>query len=264
MANFEDDCVGTWRPWRHDVAHYRHQDVGPTIVPADVTHCAAWTLDRPLMPADLKARVEAQDPDGSFDRRSAVYALICNLLRLHRRIARDVARAADLTAIQGAYRVFLRRQPKLCRARNGPNALPPAVIADLRTDHAGEFGAVQIYRGILTGANDRKLRALACAHLFTERQHLQQVSLWLPKTERSLLLPLWRVAGWLTGLLPALLGPPAVYVTVSAVERFVDQHYAAQIERLSKHAELKCPAGNACCMSPRRDRTSRRCTFAFA
>jgi demethoxyubiquinone hydroxylase (CLK1/Coq7/Cat5 family) len=50
-------------------------------------------------------------------------------------------------------------------------------------------------------------------------------------------LPLWRIAGWVTGAMPALLGPRAVFVTVAAVERFVDQHYAAQIEQLSAHPE---------------------------
>jgi ubiquinone biosynthesis monooxygenase Coq7 len=48
----------------------------------------------------------------------------------------------------------------------------------------------------------------------------------------SRLLPAWRLAGWLTGALPALAGPRAVYATIAAVEDFVDRHYAEQIERL--------------------------------
>jgi ubiquinone biosynthesis monooxygenase Coq7 len=42
------------------------------------------------------------------------------------------------------------------------------------------------------------------------------------------------VAGWLTGAVPALLGPRAVFATVAAVEQFVDRHYAGQIERLER------------------------------
>ena len=44
---------------------------------------------------------------------------------------------------------------------------------------------------------------------------------------------MWRLAGWLTGALPALLGPRAVYGTIEAVERFVDHHYEEQIQRLA-------------------------------
>jgi ubiquinone biosynthesis monooxygenase Coq7 len=41
-----------------------------------------------------------------------------------------------------------------------------------------------------------------------------------------------RLAGWITGALPAAFGAPAVYRAVDAVESFVDGHYGAQIERL--------------------------------
>ena len=49
-----------------------------------------------------------------------------------------------------------------------------------------------------------------------------------------------RVAGWLTGALPALVGPRAVFATIDAVETFVDHHYREQIERLD--AEGLMPA----------------------
>jgi len=110
--------------------------------------------------------------------------------------------------------------------------LPREIVADLRSDHAGETGAVWIYHGILCFARDRALRDFASRHRATEEEHLRRIESWLPPAQRSRLLPLWRLAGWLTGALPALLGPRAVYATVEAVERFVDRHYAAQIARL--------------------------------
>ncbi len=116
--------------------------------------------------------------------------------------------------------------------------LPAAVIADLRTDHAGEVGAVQIYRGVLAVSADGDLRAFAARHLATELLHLQRIRRWLPAGERSRLLPLWRVAGWLIGAVPALLGPRAVFATVAAVERFVDRHYERQIAQLAAHPQL--------------------------
>jgi len=116
--------------------------------------------------------------------------------------------------------------------------LPGPLVADLRSDHAGETGAVWMYRGILRFARDPALRDFAQRHLATEQSHLAIIEGWLSVAERSRLLPLWRLAGWITGALPALLGPKAVYATIEAVERFVDGHYAEQIVRLEAHPEL--------------------------
>jgi ubiquinone biosynthesis monooxygenase Coq7 len=78
----------------------------------------------------------------------------------------------------------------------------PGLLGDLRSDHAGETGAVMIYLGILAGARSARIRDFARAHLMTERQHLAQFAALLPLTQRSVLLPLWRVAGWLTVFCP--------------------------------------------------------------
>ncbi len=123
-------------------------------------------------------------------------------------------------------------------ARVARPALPAPVIAELRTDQAGEVGAVCIYLGVLAITRDPTLLAFARRHLATERSHLQRIEAWLPRAHHSRLLPLWRVAGWLTGALPALLGPRAVYGTVEAVEQFVELHYARQIDHLAMHTEL--------------------------
>ncbi len=108
-------------------------------------------------------------------------------------------------------------------------AMTPALARELRTDHAGEAGAVMIYRGVLAVSRDPALRAFAEQHLTTEQQHLGWIEALVTSRSRSRLLPLWRLAGWLTGALPALAGPRAVYATIEAVETFVDQHYAAQL-----------------------------------
>lgn len=109
----------------------------------------------------------------------------------------------------------------------------PGMLEDLRSDHAGEAGAVMIYRGILAGTRDPALRRFAGDHLKTEQRHLEIMESLIPATARSLLLPLWRVAGWITGFLPALAGKHAVYATIASVERFVVTHYEEQIRRLS-------------------------------
>ena len=118
------------------------------------------------------------------------------------------------------------------------DTLPGWVLADLRTDHAGEVGAVCIYQGVLRFARDPALRAFAEHHLATERKHLGLIAAWLPVAQHSRLLPVWRMAGFLTGALPALFGPKAVYATIEAVETFVDHNYEEQVRALASQPAL--------------------------
>jgi ubiquinone biosynthesis monooxygenase Coq7 len=112
--------------------------------------------------------------------------------------------------------------------------MPARLAADLRTDHAGETGAVMIYRGILATTRHADVRGFAHAHLATEAAHLAAIEQLLAPRHRSRLLPLWRAAGWLTGALPGWVGPQAVYATIEAVETFVDHHYTEQIEWIDR------------------------------
>ncbi len=124
------------------------------------------------------------------------------------------------------------------------------MVAELRSDHAGETGAVWIYRGVLAVARDPALRAFARRHRETEAEHLRLIAAVLPAPQRSRLLIPWRVAGFMTGALPALFGPRAVYATIAAVEAFVDHHYQQQIDRLQglpaqaalRHLLITCQA----------------------
>jgi len=109
--------------------------------------------------------------------------------------------------------------------------IPPGLLRDLRSNHAGETGAVYIYRGMLHNTRDRELVAFAHAHLSTEFGHLELLERWLPRSCRSVLLPLWRVSGWLLGALAARMGREFAFVTIAAVEHFVVAHYQSQINR---------------------------------
>lgn len=118
--------------------------------------------------------------------------------------------------------------------------MPAWLEAELRSDHAGESGAVMIYRGILAVSRDPAAREFAERHMATEAGHLRLIEQVLPRQKHSRLLPIWRVAGWLTGAIPALFGPRAIFATIDAVESFVDHHYQQQIDRLD--AEASFPA----------------------
>lgn len=113
--------------------------------------------------------------------------------------------------------------------------LPQPILRELRSDHAGELGAVWIYRGILAVARDPALRNFAQHHMAAEEAHLAFFLTQLPARWHTRLAPLWRLAGWLLGAGPALFGRVAVYRTITAVESFVDHHYALQIDMLAAH-----------------------------
>lgn len=149
-----------------------------------------------------------------------------------------------LWVMEKAYNGFLPMRPAIQRfvLKFDTSHLPPTLVADIRTDHAGETGAVWIYKGVLAVSRDPEVRAFATEHLATEQRHLKAMDELLPVFRRSWLLVPWRIAGFLTGLLPALLGKQAVFRTIAAVETFVNLHYQEQIEKLNAlgtHPELK-------------------------
>jgi len=113
----------------------------------------------------------------------------------------------------------------------------PALTADLRSDHAGETGAVYIYKGALAASGLRPLPADALTfvreHLGTEESHLELFEEMLDAEDHSRLLPLWKVCGFALGFVPTVLGPRALYATIEAVESFVEEHYDEQLEYMA-------------------------------
>ena len=98
----------------------------------------------------------------------------------------------------------------------------------LRSDHAGEIGAVNIYRGILWCAKDPEILAFAQGHLKTELKHLSLVETILTSEHRSLFSPLWVMAGRVLGVLGVLGGKSFLFSTIASVEEFVVDHYIQQ------------------------------------
>jgi len=109
---------------------------------------------------------------------------------------------------------------------------PDWLNRELPSDHAGETGAVWIYKGILGVTTSDKVRAFALHHLETELKHLKKIESLLSREHRSRLLPIWRFAGFLTGAIPALCGTNITFQTIAAVETFVVTHYQNQINDL--------------------------------
>jgi ubiquinone biosynthesis monooxygenase Coq7 len=109
----------------------------------------------------------------------------------------------------------------------------------LRVDHAGELGAVHIYRGqraVLDVAKGRERAATQLAEMEShEADHLSRFD--APLNERqvrpTLLAPVWRAAGFALGAGTALLGEKAAHACTEAVETVIEEHYAGQIAELA-------------------------------
>lgn len=220
---------------RAEIASYQRTEGAEALRWVDASASGEGELGPGLDAATALARMHVRRADGTLLQGAAAFAEIWSQLPRWRWLARIARWPGVLPVLDVLYTVFLAVRP-LWRgkpAAAAPSApLAPALRRELRTDHAGELGAVMIYRGVLAIARDAELRAFAAHHLETEQHHLQLIEAIVPAQERSALLPLWRLAGWLTGALPTMFGPRAVYATIEAVETFVDGHYAAQITEI--------------------------------
>jgi len=116
----------------------------------------------------------------------------------------------------------------------------------IRVDHAGEFGAVQIYRGQL--AVFRRIAGKAHAARVIEemeageQEHLRTFDRLI--AERSVrptvMAPIWRVAGFGLGAVTALMGEQAAHACTEAVEEVIEEHYGRQSDALAGvDSELK-------------------------
>lgn len=106
----------------------------------------------------------------------------------------------------------------------------------LRVDHAGEYGAQQIYKGQLA-----VLGKDACAPMLQEMKeqeeaHLAKFEELLPQrnVRPTALLPFWHIAGYALGAGSALLGKKAAMACTVAVEDVIAEHYQQQIERIDE------------------------------
>lgn len=116
----------------------------------------------------------------------------------------------------------------------------------IRVDHAGEFGAVQIYRGQLAvferiGARSHAARVIGEMEA-GEQEHLRTFDRLIAErgVRPTLMAPVWRVAGFSLGAVTALMGERAAHACTEAVESVIEDHYASQSARLGESdPELK-------------------------
>ena len=124
-------------------------------------------------------------------------------------------------------------------ARPGIGAPDQRLGEILRVDHAGELGAVHIYRGqraVFSKARDKARIAGKLAEMEAhEAEHLAAFDKLLTdhQVRPTLRAPLWRMAGFALGAGTALLGEKAAHACTAAVETVIEEHYAAQITEIA-------------------------------
>lgn len=123
--------------------------------------------------------------------------------------------------------------------RPGSGSSTARLAEILRVDHAGELGAVHIYRGqraVLGAAKGHERIAEQLAEMEGhEAVHLARFDQLLNEHQvrPTLMTPLWRLAGFALGAGTALLGDKAAHACTAAVETVIEEHYAQQIAELS-------------------------------
>jgi 3-demethoxyubiquinol 3-hydroxylase len=109
--------------------------------------------------------------------------------------------------------------------------------AMIRVNHAGEYGAAQIYAGQLAVMGDRHPASRAIRHMADQEQrHLDHFTAMIADrgVRPTLLQPFWHVAGFALGAVTAAIGPEAAMACTVAIETEIDRHYGEQREALGE------------------------------
>jgi 3-demethoxyubiquinol 3-hydroxylase len=124
----------------------------------------------------------------------------------------------------------------------GDRAPSDEIARIVRVDHAGEYGATQIYRGQLEVLGRRRSAGEIRRMAETEQRHLVRFEelMHQRRVRPTLLYPLWSATGYALGVATALLGERAALACTVAIEDVIDEHYHDQAEALGDaDAELR-------------------------
>jgi ubiquinone biosynthesis monooxygenase Coq7 len=128
--------------------------------------------------------------------------------------------------------------PRPVPPKPGVNAGAARRAEMLRVDHAGELGAVHIYRAqrtVMEAAGKDHIRDLLAHTEAQEARHLARFDALLNEHQvrPTLMAPLWRAAAFALGAGTALIGERAVHACTEAVESVIEEHYAEQIAEIA-------------------------------
>ena len=106
----------------------------------------------------------------------------------------------------------------------------------IRVNHAGEFGAQQIYSGQIKFTKEPELKETLNQIAEEEDVHLSYFEdLMIKKRVRpTLMSPLWKLGGFSLGAFTAILGKDYVMACTEAVETIIVDHYKSQIGQIEE------------------------------
>ena len=113
----------------------------------------------------------------------------------------------------------------------------------IRVDHAGEYGAVQIYKGQRAVFSRLPSKARIAGQLKAmeadEQHHLDAFDdhIRAGLARPTLMGPVWDAAGFALGAVTALMGERAAHACTEAVESVIEGHYGKQVEELTLMGE---------------------------
>jgi ubiquinone biosynthesis monooxygenase Coq7 len=118
----------------------------------------------------------------------------------------------------------------------------------LRVDHAGEYGAVAIYKGQLAVFNRQRGKEKIAGQLeemaAQEQDHLDAFDRMLAagSVRPTVMSPVWNAAGFALGVGTALLGEKAAHACTEAVETVIEEHYGDQVAELQDAGDAELAA----------------------
>ncbi len=110
----------------------------------------------------------------------------------------------------------------------------------LRVDHAGEYGAIRIYKGqlaVLANRAEKRGTTETIRHMEEqEKEHLEAFNRIVNErgVRPTALTPVWHVAGFALGAATALMGEKAAMACTAAVEEVIEDHYQSQLDEIGE------------------------------
>ncbi len=223
---------------RREIGLYRRRRGADAVVWVDAARFESEMITPDLRRCEALARFHVRLPDGTLVSGAQGFGALWAALPGLRWLATLARCGAVRPVLEAAYRAFLKVRPAVQRLATWTDTrlastYPIWIGRALRSDHAGQTGAVAIYLGILWVSRSSEGRRFAIRKLRAGRRRLQVLGGLLPQRERSKMLPMWVAAGFITGAVSAVFGPRTVYATVETVDTFVDAHYRRQREELN-------------------------------
>lgn len=111
----------------------------------------------------------------------------------------------------------------------------------IRVNHAGEYGAVNIYYGQIKRIKDKKIMNLMSIMHDQEKIHLNYFENQIKERllRPTIMLPIWKIIGNSLGYVTGIFGNNLALLVTESVETSISKHYLEQLEYLKTINEEK-------------------------